>query len=58
MNAAITAGIGTRAGWEARLCETGFMLRGHRLVRRRNLAQGRKGAKRESETDSSERREK
>jgi DNA phosphorothioation-associated putative methyltransferase len=29
-----TATIGTRAGWEARLAQTGFQLRGHRLVRR------------------------
>jgi hypothetical protein len=29
------AGIGTRAGWEARLTEAGFVLRGHRLCRRR-----------------------
>ena len=28
-----TATIGTRAGWEARLAERGFELRGHRLVR-------------------------
>ena len=28
-----TARIGTRSGWEARLRETGFVLRGHRLVR-------------------------
>ena len=30
-----TSRIGTRQGWEARLKETGFALRGHRLVRRR-----------------------
>jgi DNA phosphorothioation-associated putative methyltransferase len=29
-----TTGIGTRAGWETRLRENGFALRGHRLVRR------------------------
>jgi DNA phosphorothioation-associated putative methyltransferase len=29
-----TATIGTRAGWEARLRQAGFHLRGHRLVRR------------------------
>jgi hypothetical protein len=29
-----TATIGTRAGWEARLAQTGFQLRGHRLVKR------------------------
>jgi DNA phosphorothioation-associated putative methyltransferase len=29
-----TAGIGTRSGWETRLRETGFMLRGHRLLKR------------------------
>jgi DNA phosphorothioation-associated putative methyltransferase len=27
------APIGTRDGWEARLCEAGFRLRGHRLVK-------------------------
>ena len=27
------AGIGTRAGWERRLSEAGFVLRGHRLLR-------------------------
>src|SRR5262249_1860051 len=31
-----TAGIGTRAGWERRLHEAGYALRGHRLVRRRD----------------------
>ncbi len=31
-----TATIGTRQGWEARLAERGFTLRGHRLVRRKN----------------------
>ena len=31
-----TATIGTREGWERRLRERGFGLRGHRLVRRRN----------------------
>jgi len=29
-----TARIGTRSGWETRLADAGFMLRGHRLVRR------------------------
>jgi hypothetical protein len=29
-----TAGMGTRAGWEAWLREAGFAPRGHRLVRR------------------------
>jgi hypothetical protein len=29
-----TATIGTKEGWQARLAETGFVLRGHRLVRR------------------------
>ena len=29
-----TATIGTREGWQARLTERGFVLRGHRLVRR------------------------
>ena len=29
-----TAAIGTRAGWEERLREAGYTLRGHRLVRR------------------------
>jgi hypothetical protein len=28
-----TATIGTRAGWSERLCERGYTLRGHRLVR-------------------------
>jgi hypothetical protein len=28
-----TASIGTRAGWEARLRESGFRLKGHRLIR-------------------------
>ena len=28
-----TARIGTRSGWESRLADAGFMLRGHRLVR-------------------------
>jgi DNA phosphorothioation-associated putative methyltransferase len=28
------AGIGTRAGWEARLRQAGFVLRGHRPTRR------------------------
>ena len=30
-----TATIGTRDGWERRLAQRGFMVRGHRLVRRR-----------------------
>jgi DNA phosphorothioation-associated putative methyltransferase len=30
-----TSTIGTRSGWEARLAERGFALRGHRLVRRK-----------------------
>jgi hypothetical protein len=30
-----TATIGTREGWERRLAERGFTIRGHRLVRRR-----------------------
>jgi DNA phosphorothioation-associated putative methyltransferase len=30
------ATIGTRDGWQARLSATGFMLRGHRLVRRKS----------------------
>jgi DNA phosphorothioation-associated putative methyltransferase len=30
-----TATIGTREGWERRLAERGFVVRGHRLVRRR-----------------------
>ena len=30
-----TATIGTRQGWEARLAERGFTVRGHRLVRRK-----------------------
>jgi hypothetical protein len=29
-----TATIGTKEGWQARLGERGFVLRGHRLVRR------------------------
>ena len=29
-----TMTIGTKEGWQARLAERGFMLRGHRLVRR------------------------
>jgi hypothetical protein len=29
-----TATIGTRTGWEARLREAGFHLRGHRLVKK------------------------
>ena len=31
-----TASIGTREGWQARLNATGFVLRGHRLVRSRS----------------------
>jgi len=31
-----TATIGTREGWERRLAERGFTVRGHRLVRRRD----------------------
>ena len=34
------AGIGTRAGWEARLREAGFQLRGHRLVKQGGGAGG------------------
>jgi DNA phosphorothioation-associated putative methyltransferase len=30
-----TATIGTREGWERRLAERGYMIRGHRLLRRR-----------------------
>jgi hypothetical protein len=30
-----TASIGTREGWQRRLAERGFTVRGHRLVRRR-----------------------
>ncbi len=30
-----TASIGTREGWERRLAERGFLVRGHRLVRRK-----------------------
>jgi hypothetical protein len=29
-----TATIGTRNGWEARLCDAGLTLKGHRLVKR------------------------
>jgi DNA phosphorothioation-associated putative methyltransferase len=32
--------IGTRAGWAMRLCERGFQLRGHRLVRQNARCQG------------------
>jgi hypothetical protein len=32
-----TASIGTRAGWQRRLAERGFQIRGHRLVRRRGV---------------------
>ncbi len=35
-----TATIGTRAGWEQRLAERGFTVRGHRLVRRRCEKEG------------------
>ena len=38
-----TAGIGTRAGWEARLNEAGFVLRGHRLCRTTVSADPRSG---------------
>ncbi len=31
-----TATIGTREGWQRRLAERGFTIRGHRLVRRRD----------------------
>ncbi len=31
-----TATIGTREGWESRLAERGFTVRGHRLLRRRD----------------------
>ena len=31
-----TATIGTREGWERRLAERGFTIRGHRVVRRRD----------------------
>jgi len=31
-----TASIGTRAGWQRRLAERGFQIRGHRLIRRRS----------------------
>ena len=31
-----TASIGTREGWQRRLAERGFTVRGHRLVRRRD----------------------
>jgi len=30
-----TATIGTREGWERRLAERGFPVRGHRLIRRK-----------------------
>jgi hypothetical protein len=33
------ATIGTRDGWRARLSVTGFMLRGHRLVRRKSTSE-------------------
>jgi hypothetical protein len=33
------ATIGTRDGWQARLSATGFMLRGHRLVRRKSIVE-------------------
>jgi len=35
-----TATIGTRAGWERRLAERGFTVRGHWLVRRRSEKEG------------------
>ena len=41
-----TATIGTRAGWERRLAERGFTIRGHRLVRRSDERE-KKGEERE-----------
>src|SRR5208337_2864750 len=41
-----TASIGTREGWQRRLAERGFMVRGHRLVRRRDEGEA-KGEERE-----------
>jgi hypothetical protein len=38
-----TATIGTREGWERRLAERGFTIRGHRLVRRRDHKMDEKG---------------
>jgi hypothetical protein len=35
-----TASIGTRTGWQARLQQAGFTLRGHRLVRRQPPGEG------------------
>ena len=35
-----TASIGTRDGWNARLSEAGFAVRGHRLVRRKGQDSG------------------
>ena len=35
-----TATIGTREGWERRLAERGFEVRGHRLVRRKGEKEG------------------
>jgi len=35
-----TATIGTREGWQRRLAERGFTIRGHRLVRRRGQKGG------------------
>ena len=35
-----TATIGTRDGWERRLRERGYMIRGHRLMRRRKSDDG------------------
>ncbi len=35
-----TASIGTRTGWEQRVAERGFTIRGHRLVRRRSEKEG------------------
>ena len=42
--------IGTRVGWESRLQERGFLLRGHRLVRRKGLPSSR-GKVEECEAD-------
>jgi hypothetical protein len=35
-----TATIGTRQGWQSRLHERGFTIRGHRLIRRRSADRG------------------
>ena len=35
-----TATIGTREGWQRRLAERGFTVRGHRLVRRKGEEEG------------------